>query len=76
MHAAIGRHGVGPWAHYAPVSWLPHCTLAMDLGSGQLAAALAVAEGVALPLNGYLERLAIVEFCPVRERFSQPLTGR
>jgi 2'-5' RNA ligase len=76
VHAGVGRHGGGLWAHYAPASWLPHCTLAMDLGPGQLAAALPVARALPLPLNGHLDRIAIVEFRPIRERFSQVLTGR
>jgi len=76
VDAAVGRHGGGSWAHYVPASWLPHCTLAMDLGPGQLAVALAVVRALPLPLNGHLDRIAIVEFRPVRERFSQALTGR
>jgi len=71
--AALGRDR---WPHYAPAAWLPHCTLAMDLGSLTAATALGVARSVTLPLAGRLERVAIVEFRPVRERFSRPLTGR
>ena len=48
----------------------------MDLGSATAAAALALAATLALPLHGRLERMAIVEFRPVRERFSRPFTGR
>jgi hypothetical protein len=34
-----------------------------------------VVRALSLPLNGHLDRIAIVEFRPVRERFSQALTG-
>jgi len=71
--ASLGRER---WPHYAPEAWIPHCTLAMDLGSVTAATALALAGSLALPLGGRLERMAIVEFRPVRERFSRPLTGR
>ena len=47
----------------------------MDLGSVTAATALALAESLTLPLAGRLERMAIVEFRPVRERFSRRLTG-
>ena len=82
----LAPHGHARWPHYAPAAWVPHCTLAMDLGSvgrGTLAgfpstppaAALALAAELALPLAARLERVGIVEFRPVRERFSRPLTG-
>ena len=78
--AGLGRER---WPHYAPAAWVPHCTLAMDLGRGTLAgfpstppaAILALASGLALPLAAQLDRVAIVEFRPVRERFSRRLTG-
>ena len=70
--APLGR---ARWPHYAPEAWIPHCTLAMDFGSVTAATALAVAGSLTLPLAGRLERMAIVEFRPVRERFSRPLTS-
>src|SRR5215470_6293154 len=76
VQARIGPLGDGAWEHYAPGAWIPHCTLAMDLDTGTAATALALATGFALPLTGRLDRMAIVEFRPVRERFCQPLTGR
>jgi 2'-5' RNA ligase len=74
--AGLGR---ARWPHYAPAAWIPHCTLAMDLGPltpVTAASALALAKRLPLPLAGRLERMAVVEFRPVRERFSRPLTGR
>ena len=71
--APLGRER---WPHYAPEAWVPHCTVAMDLDPATAAAARALASRITLPLPGRLERMAIVEFRPVRERFSRPLTGR
>jgi 2'-5' RNA ligase len=76
VQARIGPLGGGGWPHYASAAWVPHCTVAMDLGSVTIDAALAVTAGFALPLDGRLDRMAVVEFRPVRERYSQPLTGR
>ena len=70
--ASLGRER---WPHYAPEAWIPHCTLAMDLGSVTAATALALAADFPLPLDARLDRVGIVEFRPVRERFSRPLTG-
>jgi hypothetical protein len=75
VHLHVDPFGEGAWPHYDPAAWVPHCTLAMDLATGDVATALAVASMLALPLSGRLERMAIVEFRPVRERFSRPLTG-
>ena len=75
VHDRLGPLGDGVWPHYAPAVWVPHCTLAMDLGSITAATALALAGELALPLRARLTRVAIVEFRPVRERFSRALTG-
>jgi len=76
VHARFAPLGDAGWPHYEPAAWVPHCTLAMDLGSIGAATALALASSLALPLDARLTRVAIVEFRPVRERFSRPLTGR
>ena len=76
VDARLAMLGRDRWPHYAPAAWIPHCTLAMDLGSATAVTALGVAGSLTLPLAGRLERMAIVEFRPVRERFSRPLTGR
>jgi 2'-5' RNA ligase len=76
VHARFAALGESCWAHYEPTAWIPHCTLAMDLGSVTAATALAVASTLALPLDARLTRMTIVEFRPVRERFSRPLSGR
>src|SRR5262249_18399266 len=73
--ARLAPFGRARWSHYAPAAWVPHCTLAMELGSVSAAAALALASEFTLPLAAHLDRVAIVEFRPVRERFSRPLTG-
>jgi len=75
VQARIGALGRRGWPHYAPAAWVPHCTLAMDLGSVSAATALALAAELPLPLDARLDRVGIVEFRPVRERFSRPLTG-
>ena len=75
VHDALAGKVRQPSVLYLPGSWVPHCTLAMDLGSVSAATALALASGLALPLDAHLDRVGIVEFRPVRERFSRPLTG-
>src|SRR5207248_1627857 len=71
VRARVAPCAEGTWPHYEPAAWVPHCTLAMDLGSIGAATALALASGLALPLEARLTRMAIVEFRPVRERFSR-----
>jgi len=66
---------VGAWPNYAAGAWIPHCTLAMELGTVSIEAALAIANTFALPLDGCGDRVSIVEFRPVRERHTFPLTG-
>ncbi|HEU5194118.1 MAG TPA: 2'-5' RNA ligase family protein [Methylomirabilota bacterium] len=75
VDARLAPLGRARWPHYAPAAWVPHCTLAMELGSVSAVAALALASELTLPLVAHLDCVAIVEFRPVRERFSRPLTG-
>jgi len=76
VQARFAPLGDGPWEHYKPTAWVPHCTLAMDLGPMTAATALAVAATLPLPSSSRLDRMAVVQFRPVRERYSQPLSGR
>jgi 2'-5' RNA ligase len=76
VQARFAPFGDGPWEHYKPTAWVPHCTLAMDLGPMTAATALAVAATLPLPSSSRLDRMAVVQFRPVRERYSQPLSGR
>jgi 2'-5' RNA ligase len=48
VHAAIGE--VASWDYYRPGSWVPHCTLAMDVTSPS-AVTEVVSAAVALPLH-------------------------
>lgn len=74
--AAIGPFGRGAWPNYAPAAWIPHCTLAMELPPGRIADVLTLAATLTLPILTRGDHLSIVEFRPVRERYSYPLTGR
>ena len=73
VDARLAPLGGARWPHYAPAAWVPHCTLAMELGSVSAASALVLASELTLPLAAHLDRVAIVEFRPVRQRFSRPL---
>ena len=65
-YGRLGAHGRRPWPHYAPDTWVPHCTLAQELNdAAALARARAVAERISLPVVGRLERAELVAFRPV-----------
>ena len=71
-HRLLAPAGREAWPHYAPDAWIPHCTLAMDLGdaAGHVAGRLLQAP---LPLAGQLVRAELVEFRPVRTLMTAPL---
>lgn len=76
FHRRVERLGTSPWRHYAPGAWVPHCTLATDLGHDQFEPALGIARRVALPLECRLVEIGIVEFRPVRQLVARVLGGR
>ncbi|MBI1734224.1 MAG: 2'-5' RNA ligase family protein [Candidatus Rokubacteria bacterium] len=73
VHARFAALGAGPWDYYLPETWIPHCTLAMDVPPGRVSEALAVAADAPLPITGRLEFVGIVEFRPVRVLARYPL---
>jgi 2'-5' RNA ligase len=75
FHRRLARFGAAPWAHYRPGVWVPHCTLAMDLGPDRFGDALAIADRVPLPLECRLVEVGIVEFRPVKQLVSHALGG-
>jgi 2'-5' RNA ligase len=73
LHEALAWPG---HPHYAPGSWVPHCTLAEDL---TLEAFARVAERVARhwqPLTAMLDRIDLVRFRPVEILWQHPLRSR
>lgn len=75
LHERWARLGTGPSPHYAPGAWVPHCTLAEDLGPATARLALQTA-AARVPLRARLESIALVEFPPVQRLFSARLTGQ
>jgi len=76
FHRRFARLGAAPWTHYQPGAWVPHCTLATDLGPDRFGDALAIAARVPLPLEAVLVEVGIVEFRPVKQLVSRALSGR
>jgi hypothetical protein len=56
----------GTWSHYAPASWIPHCTLTVGLISEQLSSAFAAVHSFGLPLDCTVVEIGLVEFFPIR----------
>lgn len=74
VHARFASLGEGSWAYYLPESWIPHCTLAMDVPDDRVREALAIAER-APAITGRFEHVGIVEFRPVQVLARYPLRG-
>lgn len=47
--------------YYAPDQWVPHCTLALNLTTEGLQAAVEESAGFNLPITGRLEKIGIVQ---------------
>jgi len=75
-HASFDALARGPSSHFTRDAWVPHCTLAMDLTRETSHAAWTVSQEARLPLEGRLERAALVEFRPARVHAVRLLTGR
>ncbi len=47
---------------YEPGAWVPHCTVAMGLAPDEICRAIGVCAGKGFPMEGNLERAAVMEF--------------
>ena len=55
------------WSNFRPGWWVPHCTLAHDIGLASLPAALATASEIELPFEAEANSIGIVEFPSITE---------
>ena len=64
------------WPHYAPASWVPHCTLAMGQLPQPLGAAIDICQSIGLPVVCNVIELGLVEFPPVKQLYTVPLVSQ
>ena len=75
FHRRFGEYGARSSAYYRPGNWVPHCTLAMGATATASAEAVRLCLDAALPIRGRFERVALVEFRPVRVVYAFELVG-
>ena len=57
-------------AYYDVTAWVPHCTIGMNITDTELSKAVTILKDNAkLPIEGRLDRIAIVKFPPTEEKF-------
>jgi 2'-5' RNA ligase len=78
IHRRVYSHltalGLRVHEYYRPGRWVPHCTVAMELEPHQVPQALAVCRGEHLFVPATLVEIGLVEYRPVREICSFPLS--
>ncbi len=62
-------------AYYRPGAWVPHCTLATGVARAAVPQAVPVCLDAALPIRARFERVALVEFWPVKVLYAFDLAG-
>ena len=75
FHERLGEFGARSSAYYRPGNWVPHCTLAMGAARTAMAEAVTLCLDMALPIRGRFERVALVEFRPVKVVYAFDLAG-
>eukprot|EP00250_Pteridium_aquilinum_P004939 c15115_g1_i1 orf=221-769(+) len=66
----LKREGLDIGEFYQPGSWIPHCTVALNVPKGRIADAFSIIRDFKLPLTGHVYDIGLAEFAPVREQFS------
>ncbi len=64
FHKYFSKYRDAVWQYYQPESWIPHCTLCMDLSHDMYLRANEILKDVQLPIKGTFERIGILKFRP------------
>ena len=56
--------------YYLPGNWVPHCTVAIDLSATEVIEAVVYCREAFQPISGQFREIGLVEFRPVKERFT------
>jgi len=78
FHLEFRELAGGPWAHYLPGQWVPHCTVALGVPRSAVGETVVRCLSVRLPIPGRLEEVGLVEFerfGPLHHRLSIRLAG-
>jgi hypothetical protein len=75
LHDKLAGRVESSWERYQPGRWVPHCPLVERVPGDRLGQTLEIARRASLPLDARLVEIAVVDFRPLRHRFSIPLTG-
>ncbi len=70
FHEVFSKHDNVGMGYYLPGNWVPHCTVAIDLSSAEVTAALAYCREAFQPISGRFQEIGLVEFRPVKELFT------
>ena len=76
LHTALTAFSEGPWRHYIPGNWVPHCTVALEFPPALLGNVIETCISTALPIDGHADALALVDFPPLNYLRKFPLRGR
>lgn len=75
LHQRLSAIGASSNLYYQPGSWIPHCTVALDLMPVQLPLAMEICRNSSVFGRARLSEIGLVSFRPVRELYTFPLTG-
>ncbi|XP_057983734.1 uncharacterized protein LOC131168378 [Malania oleifera] len=67
---AMKKEGIEIGEEYRPESWIPYCSVALEVPKSRMGEAFCVLRDLKLPVTGYAMDIGLVEFSPVRELFS------
>jgi hypothetical protein len=70
FHRRFSAFGARSLAQYRPGNWVPHCTLAVGVRASAITDAVRLSLAAELPIHAWFQRVALVEFRPVRVLYS------
>ena len=73
FHKVFSRYTESAIAYYFPGSWVPHCTVGIDLAASEVVNAVACCRKSFQSVTGRFREIGLVEFRPVKELFTVEL---
>jgi len=73
IYEVMKEYTEGPFDYYHPDRWVPHTTIGIELNKSDLQKLITNDLHIALPLDGYITEIGLLEYLPITQLLSYPL---
>lgn len=76
LHDRLAKAQLVSSPYYLPGSWIPHCTLGLNVPAFVLPKAVEILAQAFKPIHGQFQHIGVVEYWPLKQLAEWPLTAK